>query len=108
MNATHFDSANYPDPQRFDPFRFVDKTAPHNRGRKVDMTSTHADFIAFGHGRHACPGRFFAANVLKLMLAHIIVTYDVKLEGGRPEDVWYVASCMPNPKGEVTFRKRRE
>ena len=75
-------------------------------GRKVDMTATHTDFLPFGHGRHACPGRFFAAAELKLMLALIVMKYDVKLEGPHPENSWVVTTCFPNPKGEVLFRKR--
>ncbi|RDB27706.1 Ent-kaurene oxidase [Hypsizygus marmoreus] len=106
MQAAHLDDTNYDDPTVFDPFRFVDKTKKVNVSRKVDMASTHADFLAFGHGRHACPGRFFAANELKLMLAHILMTYDVKLEGEHPKNMWLVTACIPNTKGEVLFRKR--
>ena len=56
-------------------------------GKKVDLVSTQADFVAFGHGAHACPGRFFAAEVLKLMLAHVVMNYDVKLCGDRPKNL---------------------
>jgi len=70
--ATHLDDSNYPDPTRFDPFRFVDTTKQENRGRKVDMASTHDDFLAFGYGLHACPRRLFAADVLRLMLVHLM------------------------------------
>lgn len=109
-SAIHINEANYPEPNKFDPFRFVDKTKKENKGRKVDLVSTHTDYVAFGHGRHSCPGRFFVANELKLMLAHIIMTYDVKLdpEGERPKNVSFITSCIPNPKGEVMFRKRRD
>ncbi|KAF8075266.1 cytochrome P450 [Lyophyllum atratum] len=107
-DATHRDDTNYEDPQTFNPFRFVDKTKKENAGRKVDMVSVRSDFVAFGHGRHACPGRFFAANELKIMMAHLVMTYDVKLEGdgGRPENMWFVTACIPNMKAEVLFRKR--
>ncbi|KAF5379456.1 hypothetical protein D9615_006552 [Tricholomella constricta] len=108
-HALHLDETCYQDPSTFDPFRFVDKTKKENAGRKVDMASTHSDFIAFGHGRHACPGRFFAANELKLMLAHVVMRYDIMLEGGsarRPENMWFLTSCIPNPKAEILFRKR--
>jgi cytochrome P450 len=55
------------------------------------------------------PGRFFAANELKAMLAHLVLNYDVKLEneGVRPTDVWYGPACVPNQTAEVMFRKRR-
>ncbi|KAG5643941.1 hypothetical protein DXG03_009353 [Asterophora parasitica] len=108
-HAMHIDETSYHDPNTFNPFRFVDKTKKENAGRKVDMASTHADFIAFGHGRHACPGRFFAANELKLMLAHLVMHYDVKLEEGseaRPENMWFVTACIPNVKAKVLLRKR--
>ena len=59
---------------------------------------------------HICcsPGRFFAANELKVMLAHILLNYDVKIAngGGRPEDMWFGRYCLPNTKAEVLFRKR--
>jgi len=107
-HAIHLDESNYADPVSFVPFRFVDEVKNENEstGRKVDMTATSIDFLAFGHGRHACPGRFFAATELKLMLALVVMKYDVKLDGPHPENLWVVTSCVPNPKGEVLFRKR--
>ena len=105
-NAIHLDESNYPDPTSFVPFRFADKVKKESTGRKVDLTATSTDFLLFGHGRHACPGRFFAATELKLMLALIVMKYDVKLEGPHPQPLWVRTACMPNPKGEVLFRKR--
>ena len=59
---------------------------------------------------HICcsPGRFFAANELKAMLAHILLNYDVKMAngGGRPENMRIGQSSLPNTKAEVLFRKR--
>ncbi|EGO30935.1 hypothetical protein SERLADRAFT_444508 [Serpula lacrymans var. lacrymans S7.9] len=70
------------------------------------MVSTNLGYLPFGHGRHACPGRFFAENELKTMLAHIVVTYDVKLEkeGVRPANSTFFGTNMPNPKAQVMFR----
>lgn len=55
------------------------------------------------------PGRFFAANELKAMLAHLVLNYDVKLEneGVRPPNFWFISSCSPNLTAEVLFRKRQ-
>ena len=79
-------------------------------GKKVGMVSLSQDFLSFGLGRHACPGRYLAACALKLMFAHIVTTYDVKLEieGARPKDMWVMGSCLPNPKANVLFRKRAD
>ena len=54
------------------------------------------------------PGRFFAASELKIMLAHVVVTYDVRLE----DDAMYPASwhigtfIAANPRANVVFRNR--
>ena len=54
------------------------------------------------------PGRYFAAVELKAMLAHVLVTYDVKLakEGVRPPDTWLASVCLPSRTAKVSFRKR--
>lgn len=56
----HLDPAVYPNPTRYDAFRFVseehegqDTTQDWLRARKLGMTSTSKDYLAFGHGRHA-------------------------------------------------------
>ena len=105
-HAIHLDESNYPDPTSFVPFRFVDKAKKEGTGRKVDVTAATTDFLLFGYGRHACPGRFFAVAELKLMVALILMKYDVKLEGPHPEPVWVVTTSMPNRKVELLFRKR--
>ena len=57
---------------------------------------------------YCSPGRFFAANEVKAILAHILLNYDVKIAngGGRPENMWFGRYCLPNTKAEVLFRKR--
>lgn len=55
----HLDPALYPDPMRFDAFRFARGHEGQGtaqdwlQARKMGMTSTSKDFLAFGHGRHA-------------------------------------------------------
>ena len=108
LDDVHLNEKNYADPLTFDPWRFVKLKEQDTTGRRFDIVSTGLDWLTFGHGRHACPGRYFAAYELKLMLAHLVMNYDVKLEneGVRPKDMWVVSNCMPNPTAEVLFRKR--
>jgi hypothetical protein len=56
------------------------------------------------------PGRFFASILLKTMLAHIVLNYDVQLPepGRRPADQHYSTAVVPDPKAKVLFRKRQE
>ena len=55
------------------------------------------------------PGRFFAANQLKAILAHIVVNYDLKIggDGERPANICFATNIIPNPKGEILFRRRK-
>jgi cytochrome P450 len=102
----HLNDKVYEDPLRFDGFRF--SKMREGSTKKVGMVSTSQNHLPFGLGRHACPGRYFAACELKLMFAHIVTTYDVKLEieGVRPPDMCVMTSYLPNPKANVLFRKR--
>ncbi|KAK2024967.1 cytochrome P450 [Colletotrichum zoysiae] len=72
---------NYQDPLQWNPYRFIQmrEAGEENRAHLVSTTAKH---IGFGHGVHACPGRFFAANELKIALAHILLKYDWKLPEG--------------------------
>jgi len=103
----HLNDKVYNDPTTFDGFRFS-KMRLASSEKKVGMVTPSQDHLPFGLGRHACPGRYFAACELKLMFAHIVTTYDVKLEneGIRPPDMWVMTTCVPNPNTNVLFRKR--
>ncbi|KAJ7645874.1 cytochrome P450 [Mycena polygramma] len=119
--ATHYDTANYDHPRTFDGFRFARERAEHKAKDaatdshdpqdifKRHMISTAVDHLSFGTGKHACPGRFFAATELKAMMAHLVINYDVKAEvdGERPPDVVFGTRITPNATGKVYFRKRQ-
>ena len=123
VDRAHMNPDIYLEPEKFDPFRFVkmkaevalndsrQDTMPSFRSpeKKFDMVSTSCYSLGFGHGRHACPGRYFATSELKLMLAHVVMNYDIKLEkeGVKPEDLWIATARVPNPTTEVLFRRRR-
>ncbi|KAH8113856.1 cytochrome P450 [Phellopilus nigrolimitatus] len=115
--ATHLDERNYANARAFDGFRFAragagaegGAEAGAGAGARNQMVSTAVDYLPFGHGRHACPGRFFAAAELKTMLAHLVLAYDVKLEraGVRPRDFEVGTAPVPDPKAHVLFRRRQ-
>ncbi|KIM39577.1 hypothetical protein M413DRAFT_447055 [Hebeloma cylindrosporum] len=108
LDNVHLNEKYYPNALTFDPWRFVKLKEQDATGKRFDIVTTGLDSLAFGYGRHACPGRYFAACELKLMFAHAVMNYDVKLEdeGVRPKDMWVASSCVPNPKAKVMFRKR--
>ncbi|KAI0071569.1 cytochrome P450 [Panus rudis PR-1116 ss-1] len=108
--STHLDDEHYSDAEIFNPWRFSDmRDGDSSESTKHQFVSTSPDYIAFGHGKHACPGRFFAANELKAMFAHTVLNYDLKLEdGARPENEWFANLIVPSPTARVLYRKRRD
>jgi len=109
-HSTHMDKVNYKNPEEFHGFRFEELSQKDGDFTKYQAVSLSKDFILFGQGRNGCPGRFFAINELKVMLAYVLLTYDVKLpgDGRRPENSWFRGQCSPNRTAEVMFRKRDE
>jgi hypothetical protein len=56
----------------------------------------------------SCPGRFFANNEVKIVLAHLIQSFDFALPDGegRPKPITYDVAFKPDPNQEVLFKRR--
>ncbi|KAF8844237.1 cytochrome P450 [Paxillus ammoniavirescens] len=106
--ATHLDNTFYENAEVFDPFRFAHMHDEGGDDARHSYISTNPGYLAFGHGKHACPGRFFAATELKSMLAHLVLSYDIKLEGNatRPRSWAHGLNIVSHPTAKVMFRKR--
>ncbi|KAH7369745.1 cytochrome P450 [Rhexocercosporidium sp. MPI-PUGE-AT-0058] len=104
----YHDPSIYPSPDTFLPFRFSDLRSLPENANKYQLVTTSKESLAFGHGTHACPGRFFASNEIKVILAGLLSRYDVKFQEGqgRPENMNGKTLMVPNQKAEVLFRKR--
>ncbi|SJL13206.1 uncharacterized protein ARMOST_16645 [Armillaria ostoyae] len=103
--STHTDEENYEDPLEFKPWRFSEKRKQEGEGIRHHMATPSLDFVFFGHGRGACPGRFFAVNELKALMSHILLNFDVKIDKF-PTPVWFSDIQIPNQSSKVLFRKR--
>ncbi|RAR02006.1 cytochrome p450 [Stemphylium lycopersici] len=99
----------YPDPEIYDPWRFskLREESVENEGKAQYVASNPAS-MSFGYGRHACPGRFFATQEIKAIMAHIIMGYDVRFSDGqkRPNSLCVETQYLPSPEATVEFRKR--
>ncbi|KAF7297355.1 hypothetical protein MIND_00969000 [Mycena indigotica] len=83
MDGLHFDEQYYNQPNEFDPFRFSRPREEAAESQKAQvhapkLVDTSVHFLPFSTGIHACPGRFFAANNIKLILAHILLHYEIQ------------------------------
>jgi cytochrome P450 len=117
----------YDEPFKFDPFRFSRIREQANSGASTPTTedgetkakdgsltavSTGPQHLLFGHGRHACPGRFLLDFELKMILARLFANYDVELlpeyNGKRPEAQWVAEATLPPSTGKIRVRRRAE
>ena len=115
MHSVHHDPSIYSDPNTYDPFRFsrpkeeeeeeagdVSKKEIKNTG----LITTSDIFLSFSHGRHACPGRFFVSMEMKLLLAYMVMNYEIQPLESRPPNSWIGSSSVPPMKARVKVRRK--
>ncbi|KAK1985682.1 P450 monooxygenase [Colletotrichum cereale] len=101
------DAKLYAQPEIFDPRRFLKMRSEEGQEKNWQFVTTSPHHLGFGYGDHACPGRFLAANEIKVALVHLLMEYDWKLPGQKPQDHMVIGSqYQADPKAKVLFRKR--
>ncbi|KAJ7589669.1 cytochrome P450, partial [Mycena floridula] len=105
----HMDEETYTQARQFQGFRYSDMRSVKGEALKHHFVTTGPDYLLFGHGKHACPGRFFAARTMAIMFAHVLTVYDIKFADDRktpPEPVFHGFVVTPDPNVELMFRAR--
>ncbi|KAI1176099.1 cytochrome p450 monooxygenase [Nemania sp. FL0916] len=95
-------------PSEFDGFRFEKLRKTPADDNKYQFTSINEESLSFGHGRSACPGRFFAAAELKVLVSKIIMQYDMKLLDDDPGQLhgFFEVVGGPDPTRNILFKRR--
>ncbi|KAI1322177.1 cytochrome P450 [Xylariaceae sp. FL0255] len=95
---------------QFDGFRFYNRRSiPGSIGNQAHFVSTGVDHLAFGHGKHACAGRFFVAHEAKIVLSHMLLKYDWKIDtasAASTKPINFGLTMMANPKAKIVIRQR--
>ncbi|PLB49717.1 cytochrome P450 [Aspergillus steynii IBT 23096] len=87
-----WDPEIYPNPGTFDAYRFLRLRETPGNENSSQLVSVSPEHFGFGLGKHACPGRFFAANEIKIALCHILLKYDFRLEEGSQPEIMKMGS----------------
>ncbi|KAI0390333.1 putative cytochrome P450 [Xylariaceae sp. FL0594] len=115
--AIHTDPDNFANPLVFDGFRFTSKSHEESAnpnidstrfGTKSDPTTVCDTKLAFGYGKHACPGRFYAVRMAKLVFGKVITGYDMRWIDVkvRPPSFSANGQMAPNLTQKIELRKR--
>lgn len=97
------------DPHAFDGFRFYKLRSKPEDAHKYQFPSISLESMEFGLGKDACPGRFFATNQIKIILAHMIFHYDLALEkpeAGRPKNFMFEVNVLADPTAKLLLKRR--
>lgn len=100
----------YPDPERFDGFRFSKlRSLKDPNTARLQYAASNLDSMAFGYGRHACPGRFFASNEIKMIMMYLLTNYEFKFPEGvteRPKSFAAETQFLPDHTARVMLKGR--
>jgi cytochrome P450 len=104
---SHFNPKVYSEPNKFDGYRYVKMSDDPEKEMFRHFVSTSPEHMAFGFGKHSCPGRFFAAIEVKIALCHILLKYGFKLaEGTTPTVMKMGWNLVADPMAQLMIKRR--
>ncbi|KAF2868516.1 cytochrome P450 [Massariosphaeria phaeospora] len=109
--AIHLDASRHENPLEFDAFRFSrsfegpQKKHQQATEQKLSVTIDES-FLTYGYGKHGCPGRWFASQMMKQALAHVVLNYDIECVGEPPNKTVLLNMVLPPTGAKVRIRRR--
>lgn len=105
----HWSADIYQNPQTFDGHRFYNERKLSGKENVSQLVSVSPNHMGFGFGLHACPGRFFASEEIKIAFCHIIMKYDMEVvPDSTIEPRKYGLSLLSSPTARLRIRRRQE
>ncbi|CAG8676944.1 16180_t:CDS:2, partial [Gigaspora rosea] len=84
-------------------------SAYHHLERNSPATKLERNFLSFGGGKLACPGRTFAVNQIKIFIHKILLKYDVRTNNEEIEPKRRYFGPFPLPVNvDLVFENRKE
>lgn len=114
--GVNFDDEVVDNPEKFDAFRSyrarelggLEGAEKASAGASNQFVTVSPSNLLFGYGRHACPGRFFAANEIKMIVSRAVLDYDMKMTDGSREryaNLDVGALSVPDPSKTLLFKR---
>ncbi|RHZ44590.1 hypothetical protein Glove_718g34 [Diversispora epigaea] len=101
LSDIHYNTTAYgPNPRSFLPFHGLENNFPASK--------TDRDYFVFGAGKHACPGRFFAVNEIKIGLHKLILNYHIRTPSGKTEKKLNYGPVALPPVAGLIFENRKK
>lgn len=103
----HHDQNLYPRPFEFIHDRFMPHPSEDGEKKTTAAVETSDNFTSWGLGKHACPGRFFAVDLVKIVVGKILLNYEVEVLRKRPDNVWFEYNVISPPSATLSVRRRK-
>ncbi|ROT42882.1 cytochrome P450 [Sodiomyces alkalinus F11] len=109
------DAQRYSDPDKFDGFRFANANGLLRLGQTTDkvpdkdpstITTATVEWPIWGLGNTACPGRFYASLVMKLLVTQILTEWECETPDTTQRHMIWRSSIVPREGTVGLFRKR--
>ncbi|CAH0051924.1 unnamed protein product [Clonostachys solani] len=113
VRAIMQDPEYFPNPLRFNGFRFVEPSLLSDKDGKFEisqlspskLTDVENTYHVWGTGRMACPGRFYAAAIMKVIIGQIVLKYDTELIHGKENRfLEWRSTILPKSGIKVAFK----
>lgn len=118
IHAIENDAAHTFDPEKFDGLRNFRGRKEQGHDNNLNTLSSKEYLFStptrtrlnFGYGKAACPGRFFASCVIKMVLVKMLTEYEFSFmpNTGRPTNLMVHEFLFPWPWQKMLVRRRGE
>ncbi|TGZ76193.1 cytochrome P450 [Ascodesmis nigricans] len=108
LQDLHMDPVVYSNPEVFDPARYLKMRSQPGQENNWQWITVTEHSLGFGYGKHACPGRFFASNEVKIALCWMLIKYDWELAEPLKPKWWLGSEMIPDAAAKLRYRRREE
>ncbi|PPJ54504.1 hypothetical protein CBER1_02470 [Cercospora berteroae] len=105
----HYQQQTAPQPEKLG-IKLSSEAPQHQQASQTLAIQISESFLSFGLGRHACPGRFFAINTMKLILGALLIKYEIlpAEKGEEKKSLKIGEAIVPSEKWVVKLKRREE